>query len=99
MIVDAEKTDVELWMIFKEDMAPDFGSIERGAEDELTLLDADKSKLNSALTSAACTPLLEDGEVFNIPSGCNAVVADEPAVWRYHAKSDTWYEVIPEEEE
>lgn len=92
-VVEATKVDVVLGMRFREDEEPDFGSIERGAPDELTLLDADKGKLNSALTNAVCTPKLAAGEKFNIPSGCFAIIADVPAVWIYHAKSDHWYEL------
>ena len=86
-------------MGFKDSASPDFGSIERSNFAELTLLEDDKTKLNSALTRTACASLLESGQLFNIPSGCNAVIADAPAVWRYHEKSDTWYEVIPEDED
>ena len=89
---------VKFGMIFKDGQKPDFGSIEKSGEREFTLLEADKSKLNSVLTRAACTPLLESGSVFDVPSGANAVVADKPAVWRYHALSDQWYEVIEYEE-
>ena len=84
-------------MRFKDGQEPDFGSIESSGYGEFTLLDADKSKLNSTLTSTFCTPLLESGAVFSVPSGANAVVADVPAVWRYHAGSDRWYEVIANE--
>lgn len=86
-------------MNFKTGQEPDFGSIEMSAFREFTLLSADVPKLNSTLTRANCTPKLESGSLFSVPSGCNAIVADAPAVWRYHKKSDTWYEVIPEDED
>lgn len=83
-----------LEMGFKDDASPDFGSIERSNYDELTLLDADVVKLNSALTRSACRELLAAPQSFNIPSGCLAIVTDQRAVWRYHAASDWWYELI-----
>lgn len=89
---------VKFGMVFKDGKMPDFGSIEKSGVKEFTLLEADKSKLNSVLTRAACTPHLADGSVFGVPSGANAVIADAPAVWRYHAQSDHWYEVIPYDE-
>lgn len=82
-------------MAFKDGQEPDFGSIEMSQRyREFTLLAADIPKLNSTLTRANCVPLLKDGQVFSVPSGANAIVADAPAVWRYHEKSDYWYEVI-----
>ena len=87
----------KLGMRFKEGQEPDFGSIESSGYGEFTLLDADKSKLNTALTRTACVPLLEKDQMFTVPSGANAIVADVPAVWRYHAGSDRWYEVISNE--
>ena len=38
---------VKFGMIFKDGQKPDFGSIEKSGEREFTLLEADKSKLNS----------------------------------------------------
>lgn len=87
-------------MNFKSGQEPDFGSIEMSERfREFTLLAADIPKLNSTLTRANCVPKLENGSMFSVQSGCNAVVADAPAVWRYHAMSDTWYEIIPEDED
>ena len=85
---------IKLGMVFNEGSVPDFGSIEMGQDGALTLLDDDKSKLNSTLTRAGCTSYLADSSMFSIAGGTNAVVADAPAVWRYHSGSDTWYEVI-----
>ncbi len=87
---------IRLGMLFPADNAPDFGSIEENPlyPGEYTLLADDIDKLNNALTRAACTPYLDNASDFTITSGANAVVADEPAVWRYHAGSDQWYEVI-----
>jgi uncharacterized repeat protein (TIGR02543 family) len=90
---------VKLGMVFENGNAPDFGSIEAGQDGSLTLLDKDVGKLNSALTKAACLPMIAQGCTFSIPGGTNAVVADQPAVWRYHAESDRWYELIPPESE
>ena len=87
---------IKLGMIFDSSTAPDFGSIERSPEGDFTLLDADKTKLNTALKQSVCAPLLQDGSLFSVPSGAIAVVADVPAVWRYHAGTDTWYESIDE---
>ena len=85
-------------MVFDSTDMPDFGSIEPGADGVLTLLAADVSKLNSALTRTVCTPKLAGGSSFSVSGGTNAIVADEPAVWRYHAGTDTWYEVIANED-
>ncbi|MBQ5824797.1 MAG: hypothetical protein IIW48_08325 [Clostridia bacterium] len=89
---------VFLGMVFDEDNAPDFGSIEEGADGFLTLLDEDKGKLNSLLTKAGTAEALAEGSHFSIPGGTCAVVADVPAVWRYHSGSDEWYEVIDNED-
>ena len=78
----------KLGMLFNEDNVPDFGSIEKSGRGEYTLLVADTDKLNNTLTRSVC------GSVFNVPSGANAVVVDNPAVWKYHSGSDKWYEVI-----
>ena len=88
---------IRLGMVFDENNVPDFGSIEEGRDGALTLLDADKGRLNSALTRAACMPYLGSGSLFSIEGGTCAVVADKPAVWRYHRLSDTWYEVVENE--
>ena len=88
---------VKLGMIFADNNVPQFGSIEEGTDGALTLLAADKSKLNSLLTRAGLASYLTAGEAFAIQGGTCAVIADEPAVWRYHALSDTWYEVIENE--
>lgn len=85
---------IKLGMVFEIGNVPDFGSIEAGQDGALTLLEEDVGKLNSALTRAACLPMLAQGCTFSIPGGTNAVVADQPAVWRYHAESDRWYELI-----
>lgn len=85
-------------MLLKDTATVDVGSIERTAPAELSLLAADKTKLNSVVTKEVLTPLLADGQTFNIPSGCHAVVLDAPAVWRYHAGTDLWYEIIPPED-
>ena len=90
---------VKLGMVFENGNAPDFGSIEAGADGALTLKSADVGKLNSVLTKAAILPVLAQGALFNVAGGTNAVVVDAPAVWRYHAQSDRWYEVIPPESE
>lgn len=87
---------IKLGMVFESASAPDFGSIERSPEGEFTLLDDDKAKLNTALKKSVCAPLLQDGSLFSVQSGAIAVVVDEPAVWRYHAGTDTWYEIIEE---
>lgn len=81
-------------MVFDTSNMPDFGSIEQGADGALTLLAADVTKLNTALTRTVCAPKLVNGSLFSLAGGTNAIVADEPAVWRYHAGSDEWYEVI-----
>ena len=88
-------SEVKLGMVFEDGKAPDFGSIEKNNSGEFTLLAADVEKLNTVLTRAVCTAA---GASFDVPSGANAIVADEPAVWRYHAQSDKWYEVIPKDE-
>ena len=88
---------IKLGMIFDENNVPDFGSIESGKDGTLTLLNADKAKLNSTLTRAGLASYLSDGSAFSIQGGTNAIIADVPAVWRYHALSDTWYEVIENE--
>lgn len=49
---------IKLGMVFEIGNAPDFGSIEAGQDGALTLLDEDVGKLNSALTRAACLPML-----------------------------------------
>ena len=87
---------IKLGMAFDSSNAPNFGSIEENPkyQGEYTLLAAHIAKLNNALTKTACTPYLSSAEDFAVTSGSNAVVADEPAVWRYHAGTDTWYEVI-----
>ena len=87
---------IKFGMIFDSETAPDFGSIEKSQDGNFTLLNADKGKLNSALTRAVCAPLLQNGGLFSVPSGANAIIADVPAVWRYHAQSDTWYKIIDE---
>lgn len=46
---------IKLNMIFNEGNVPDFGSIELGQDGVLTLLNTDKSKLNSVLTRAGCS--------------------------------------------
>ena len=91
-------SEVKLGMVFEDGKAPDFGSSEKNNSGEFTLLAADVEKLNTVLTRAVCTPLLVNSGDFNVHSGANAIVADEPAVWRYHAQSDKWYEVIPKDE-
>lgn len=88
---------IKLGMIFDDNNVPDFGSIERGQDGVLTLLNTDKAKLNSTLTRAGLASYLSDGAAFTIQGGTNAIIADIPAVWRYHALSDTWYEVIENE--
>lgn len=88
---------IKLNMIFNEGNVPDFGSIEEGIDGSLTLLDADKGKLNTVLKKEVCNSYLVNGSHFSIQGGTNAVVADVPAVWRYHSKSDHWYEVIENE--
>lgn len=87
---------IKLGMVFDENNSPDFGSIEMNPEypGEYTLLANDISKLNSVLTKSACTTYLESDAQFAVSSGSNAVVVDEPAVWRYHAGTDKWYEVV-----
>ena len=89
---------IKLDMVFDSTNVPDFGSIEFGADGALTLLAADVTKLNTALTRTACALKLVAGSLFSIPGGTNAIVADAPAVWRYHSGSDQWYEVIAHEE-
>lgn len=89
-------TKVMLGMIFEENNVPDFGSIEQGQDGVLTLLNDDRSKLNSKLTRSFCTPYLSSGSKFSIKGGTTAIIADVPAVWRYHAGTDTWYEIINE---
>ena len=84
-------------MDFKEGQEPDFGSVEVCWADEYTLLAADVRKLNTVLTRDACTPLLASGN-FKVVPGAVAIVLDEPAVWKYHSGTDTWYEVIPADE-
>lgn len=77
---------------------PDFGSIEKCDDRTYTLLAADISKLNSALTRANCLPLLKTGTTFSVGKGTAAIVLDEPAVYMYHSGTDRWYEVIPVDE-
>lgn len=91
----------KLGMLFDENNAPNFGSIEANpiVPGEYSLLETDISKLNSALTKTACTPYLNSASEFSVTSGSNAIVVDAPAVWRYHAGTDTWYEIIPEDED
>lgn len=88
---------IKLGMLFADNNVPDFGSIEMGVDGALTLLETDKSKLNSLLTRAGLASYLSAGEAFAIQGGTCAVIADEPAVWRYHSGTDTWYEVIENE--
>ena len=87
---------VKLGMTFDTANAPSFGSIEENPDypGEYTLLAADISKLNSLLTKSALSAYLANDSEFAVKPGANAIVADEPAVWRYHGKSDRWYEVI-----
>ena len=89
---------VKLGMIFDSSTAPDFGSICQSTSTEYILLAADISKLNSALTSTVCTPLLAAG-TFNVQSGALAFVANwktasAAKVYMYEKSSDTWYEVV-----
>ena len=88
---------VKFWMSFQSSV-PDFGSIERVCDGSFVLLAADISKLNSALTRTVCQPLLTAGGMFSVDSGTSAIVLDAPALWMYHGGTDTWYEVIPEDE-
>ncbi len=92
------KRIIKLGMVFDENNAPDFGSIEEGRDGALTLLDYDKGKLNTVLTKAGLASYLSAGSRFSIEGGTNAIVADVPAVWRYHSGSDQWYEVIENED-
>lgn len=93
---------IKLGMVFDSSTAPDFGSIERVGESKFQLLADDITKLKSTLTKANLEPLVADGSVVDIPAGSDAIVLDyiaeeTAAVYRYHALSDTWYEVIPNE--
>ena len=90
------KKVVNLDMLFPVGNVPDFGSIEANPKypGEYTLLAIDIPKLNSLLTRAACSEYLDETSPFSITSGSNAVVVDVPAVWRYHAGTDRWYEVV-----
>ena len=85
---------IKLGMVFADNNVPDFGSIETGIDGALTLLDTDKSKLNSLLTRSGLASYLADGN-FTIGGGTCAVIADKPAVWRYHSATDKWYEILP----
>lgn len=90
---------IKLGMVFDENNVPDFGSINQSASGEYTLLASDIPNLNSALTSAVCTPLLTSGITFNVPTGALAFVANWKAansakVYMYEKSSDTWYEVV-----
>ena len=85
---------IKLGMVFADNNVPDFGSIETGVDGILTLLDADKSKLNSLLTRSGLASYLTNGN-FTIGGGTCAVIADKPAVWRYHLATDKWYEILP----
>lgn len=89
---------VKFGMMF-QDSAPDFGSIEKRDNKSFILLSADISKLNSALTKSGCLPLMKSGSAFTVNSGTTAIVLDKPAVYMYHSGTDTWYEVIPVEED
>ena len=89
---------IKLGMVFEIGNAPDFGSICQSTSNEYILLAADISKLNSALTSTVCTPLLASG-TFNVQSGALAFVANwktasAAKVYMYEKSSDTWYEVV-----
>lgn len=84
----------KLGMIFKEDV--DFGSIEKANSysNEYILISADIQKLNTRLTKSFCTPLLANTSYFNVSSGSFAIIADDFAVWIYHANSDKWYKAV-----
>lgn len=84
----------KLGMLFKEDV--DFGSIEKTGSysNEYILLSADIQKLNTMLTKSFCTPLLANTSYFNVSSGSFTIVADDFAVWIYHANSDKWYKAV-----
>lgn len=88
---------IKLDMVFDTATAPNFGSIRKTRDGDLTILADDIPKLNSTLTKTVCDPLCEGG--FSIVSGDLCYVADwktEEAAkaYMYEASSDAWYEVI-----
>ena len=88
-------------MNFKDGQQPDFGSIRQGCGGDFTLLAADISKLNGALTRTVCAPKLQDGSLFAVSSGAVAFVADWKTggvakAYMYEESSDSWYEFVSE---
>lgn len=89
---------IKLGMMFDTATAPNFGSIMKTRDNDLTALAADIPKLNSALTRAVCEPLMEIG-TFTIVSGDVCFIADwktaeSAKAYMYEGSSDTWYEVV-----
>lgn len=92
---------IKLGMIFDSETAPDFGSIMNTRDTDLTALADDIPKLNSTLTRAVCTPLMQSG-TFPIVTGDVCFIADwktseSAKAYMYEGSSDAWYEVVEEE--
>lgn len=92
---------IKLGMVFDTATAPDFGSIALTRNSDLTALATDIPKLNSTLTRAVCTPLMQSG-TFPIVTGDVCFIADwktseSAKAYMYEGSSDAWYEVVENE--
>ena len=94
---------LKLGMTFNEGSMPDFGSIDMNPHTKnIFLLADDISKLNTTLTKENCDPYLADENEFSLHTGDMAFVVDwiteeTGSVYVYHADTDSWYEMIPNE--
>ena len=79
-------------MVFDNENKPNIGSIKFDRHGEnLHLLGADVSKLNSLLTRAVCVGTY-NAETFYFKSGDVAIVDDTQRIFIYNADSDSWTE-------
>jgi len=89
---------IKAGMLFNEENAPDFGSIEKNPKNDIFYLCAcDIPKLNSVLTKENIESFLPQNETFDICTGSMAFAVNHHEensgkIYTYHSGTDHWYE-------